>query len=138
MMIVTTDIIAGQPTSSGNIYPKAALEKAVNEFNVRAINHPSRGSELNRSDISHLGDPCFNTKKLFFNESDVLCAEIEFLDNEFGNTFKQKVEESDSIVGRPMIMIPKYKVMEQQDPERVSNTEVDKILSIVRVQLECR
>lgn len=137
-MIVTTDIIPGQPTSSGNIYPRDVVEKAVNEFNVRAINHPSRGSEIDRSDISYLGDPCFNTKRLFFNDSGVLCAEIEFLDNEHGDKLKKKVEESDSVVGRPMLMIPKYKVIEQEDPERVSNVEVDKILSIVRVQLECR
>ena len=137
-MIITTDIIAGQPTGSGNIYPQDELEKAVNNFNVRAVNHPSRGSEINRSDIDRLGEPCYNTKSLFFNASGVLCAEIEFLDNEYGQNLKQKVEESDSVVGRPMLMIPKYKVIEQEDAERVSNTEVDKILSIVRVQLECR
>ena len=127
---ISTGIIADTPTSSGSIYPRSVLEKVIIDFNNRAVNRPSNGSSLNREDISDVSTTSHTTKRLYFNNSGVLCAEIEISDNEAGNTLLQKINSGQSVKARPIMCVPKFIA------DGKSTKTVESISSIVRVQVE--
>jgi len=137
-MIIATGVIADQTTSNGNIYPRESLEKVVTQFNARASKNPIHGKEINRADIDYVGEPGFVTNNIFINNSGVLCADIKFLDTEAGKELEEKIKGSSSVIARPIMTVPKYKVMEQQDPERVSDVTMNVIMAISRIQIECQ
>ncbi len=135
-MIVATNIVADKPTETGHIYPFDVLQRAIKEFNNRATNHTSKGSELDRNNISKLGEASHKTKRLFINNSGMLCAEIEILDTEAGTKLKEKISESSCLVARPLMVVPNYVskcIADGTKPDKA----ITELQSIARVQVEC-
>ena len=132
--VLATAIIADQPTSNLNIYPKDILERAVKQFNARAAQKPIKGGILNPIAIDDIGEPTHITKKLFLNNSGVLCAEVEILDTEAGRQLGDNIK-SEKVVARPVMCVPSYIDIIKDQPKS-DPLKVDKINSIVRIQVE--
>jgi len=137
-MTLATGIVADEPTANLNIYPREALNKAIIQFNHRAHKRPVRGSEIDPLKIDNLGEPSFITHKLSINESGMLCADIEILeDTPAGKEFLEKIHKSKRVVARPVMCVPAYVDVLKEDKTKIDPLEITDIHSIVRVQVEC-
>jgi hypothetical protein len=139
-MILSTGITVDKPTGAGNIYPKEILNKVIKDFNIRCMNSNNRGSELNPNSIEELGEPTHITKRLFINESGVVCAEIELLKTKKGQELLNKIVNSNVVVARPIMIIPSF-VFDIKDGKQRPNTNnivINHINSIMRIQVDCR
>lgn len=133
--VLATAIIADQPTSNLNIYPRGVLEKAIKQFNARAAQKQIKGGILDPMAIDNIGEPTHITRKLFLNDSGVLCAEIETLDTEAGIELSKNISSDSKIIARPVMCVPSY-VNIIKDQPKSDPLKVDKLNSIVRIQVE--
>lgn len=137
-LVLATNIIADRPTNNYNIYPKRILKQSIDEFNIRASKRAIKGGELNPFAIGDIGVYTHNTLRLFLNESKMLCAEIELLDDEHGNRLAEKINNSKMVIGRPIMIVPNYvDKLKSKDKNQSNLFIVNKINSIIRVQVEC-
>ena len=137
-MTIATGIIADEPTANLNIYPREVLNRAIIQFNHRARKRPVRGSEIDPLKIDNLGDPSFIMHKLLINESGMLCADIEILeDTPVGKELLKKIHKSERVVARPVMCVPAYVDIIKGDKTKIDPLEITDIHSIVRVQVEC-
>ena len=136
-MNIATGIVVDKPTKLGNIYPRDVIERVVKDFNIRAMNYPNKGSELNPRRIEKVDDPSHITKKMFINSSNMLCAEIEILDSEAGHALLNKIIGGKQVVARPIMNIPSYIADGKDSNCKHAPMVVNEINSIMRVQIEC-
>lgn len=134
--ILATNIIAGHPTRLGNIYPRDVLQKAINKFNAKARKRKVYGCEMDHTDITNVDDPMFFTKRLFLNESNVLCAEIQILDTKSGEKFLNRINESNEVIARPIMCVPQY--IHEKVHKDNENTIVEPLRGIDKIQVEYR
>lgn len=98
--LLGTGIIAGFPTTNGNIYPKDVLEKAINDqyFRRRVVAGEVVGGVLNPRTKDIVGN--IITHKVmdvrFFNEE--LVVEIEVLDNTDAQTMFSSINDPEAVL----------------------------------------
>jgi hypothetical protein len=136
-MTLATGIIADSPTSNLNIYPRSVLSEVIKQFNNRAHRIKVLGGEMDPFHIDTIGEPAFVTKRLYLNESDMLCAEIEIDDTDAGDALLGKIRSSSRVMARPVMVVPSYIDILKKETTKTDLLEISKINSIVRIQVEC-
>jgi len=136
-MIIATGIVVDTPTNCLNIYPRPIMEKAIKQFNMRTNKKPIRGGILDPSNIDEIGEVTHTTRKLFINESGMLCAEIEILDTDAGAKLLEQINNSPKVIARPIMCVPAYVDILKSQKDENDLLEVTKINSIMRIQVEC-
>lgn len=136
-LTLATGIVADKPTEAMNVYTRESLDRVVKLFNIRAYKRPVVGSELDPTDIDDISNPSFVTKQLYINESGMLCADIEVYDTEAGQKLLDKINNSTKVIARPIMCIPSYVKVAQEDKDRTEPLEISKVTGILRVQVEC-
>jgi len=133
---IATGIIADEPTNCLTTYPKEVLEKAVKQFNNRTAKNPIKGGVLDLSNIDEIGEATHITRRMFINESGMLCAEIETLDTDAGRELLKKIRGNSRVIARPIMCVPAYIDILKSQPNRKDPLEVTKINSIMRIQIQ--
>ena len=136
-LTLATGIVAGEPTAALNIYPRELLDRAVKLFNMRANKRPVPGGELDPTNIDDISNKSFTTRQLFINESGMLCADIELDDTEAGRKLLDKINNSIKVIARPIMCIPSYVKVAQENKNGIKPLEISKLTGILRVQVEC-
>ena len=123
--IVKSAIKADEPSPGGNIYPKSVLDEAIKIFNNRAKARPVPGGILNRKHIQQIGEVTHRVKRLFLDDDEILCAEVEFADTPCA----RKLDSGCKLLARPIMSLPSHIV------DNKSET-ISMIGSIMMIQLE--
>lgn len=136
-MTLATGIVVNRPTESMNIYTRDQLEEVIKRFNNRAKTKKIYGGELNPYAINELGESTHVVKNIFINDDDMVCVEIELLNNKNGRNMMDKINKSTRVAARPIMCLPKYAADAVSESDKNEPVTITKLNSIIRVQVEC-